>query len=143
MHAMAVGQERAELIQGYAAMAVEVGSANRTVIQLLRAGLNSREAATTAVAKTGTDFIDREGMLYGCDLSRSTHCPTQLTGRPHRVVMHGSSFFNSKKKSDSLKLIRQTQVVQVHWLIDAPQACTRVVVEPSRSVISRHIIQSS
>ena len=63
VYALAVGHGGAEDIGGLAAVAVEVGSANRSEMVLLRSGLGSRTAARAAVYSTGAEFDDRAGML--------------------------------------------------------------------------------
>ena len=57
VHALAVGDEGAESIVGLAAVAAEVGSANRSEMILLRSGLESRAAARAAVYSTGAEFV--------------------------------------------------------------------------------------
>lgn len=63
VHALAIGHPLATELTGMAALAVEVGSDNRSVIALVRAGLNSREAAMAAVQSTAAQFVNREGMV--------------------------------------------------------------------------------
>ncbi len=64
VHAISVEQERAEEVSGTAAMAVETGSLNRSVITLIHKGLQSREAAKLAVSDTGASFSDAKQMRF-------------------------------------------------------------------------------
>lgn len=135
VHATAVGQEGAEQIHGYAAMAVEAGSANRSIITLLRAGLNSREAATAAVTITGAAFIDRTGMfewLRSEQVERFTNIDDWPTAQSRHAWLQ---FFDGKKKGARLRWTRETQVVQVDWLGDAPDIDTHVVIEPDTGLV--------
>lgn len=134
VHAIAVRQDGAEQIKGHAAMAAEVGNANLSVIKLLRAGLNSREAAITAVTKTEAAFIDYREMLEWLrsdqveSMSKMENWPTKQS-RPAWLQ------FFSTKKGNRLKLTCQTQVVQVEWFIDAPPINTHVIVEPDARLV--------
>lgn len=135
MHAIAVGQELAQHIQGNAAMAVEVGSANRTVIKLLRAGLNSREAAITSVALTGATFIDHAGMLEWLS-SEPVKLHSSENNWPTAQSHHAwLQFFNNKMNGDQRRLTNQTNVVQADWFIDVPPVSTPVIVEPDAKLI--------
>jgi len=135
VHAVAVSQDGADRIQGRAAMAVEVGSANRTVITLLRAGLNSREAAMAAVATTGATFIDRAGML-GWWRSKQVGLLTNTGDWPTAQSRHAwLQFVDAKKKGGRLSWTREAEVVQVDWFGDAPDVDTRVVVEPDAGLV--------
>jgi hypothetical protein len=135
VHAIAIIQEGAEQIQGHAAMAVEVGSANLTVIKLLRSGLNSREAAIVAVAATGASFVDHAGMIEWLR-SEQVELLSNASDWPTLQSRHAwLQLFNSSSNIDRLKLTCQTQVVQVEWFIGAPHVNTRVVVEPSAKLV--------
>jgi len=135
VHGIAVGQEDSDLIHGYAAMAVEVGSANRTVIQLLHSGLNSREAAITSVATTEANFVDHPGMLEWL-MSEKIQFLSKKSDWPTTQSRHAwLQFFNSKTEADRRKLIHQAQEIEVKWFGDAPHVGTRVVVEPSAGLV--------
>ena len=135
VHAIAVRQAGAEQIKGHAAMAAEVGNANLAVIKLLRSGLNSREAAITAITTTGAAFSDYKEMLEWLRsdqvelLSKIEDWPTKQS-RPAWL-----QFFSSKKIGAHLKLTCQTQVVQVKWFIDAPPVNTHIIVEPTARLV--------
>ena len=63
VHGLALGSSVASELAGIAALAAEAGSCNRSVMTLIRAGLNSREAALAAVESTGASFETHAGML--------------------------------------------------------------------------------
>ena len=135
VHATAVDQAGAEQIHGHAAMAVEVGSANRSVIMLLRSGLNSREAAAVAVATTGAVFIDRTGMFEWLR-SEQVDLFTSADDWPTAQSRHAwLQFFDNKKKGTRLGWTREIQVVQVDWFGDVPDAGTPVVIEPDTGLV--------
>ena len=135
VHAMAIGQEDATLIQGYTAMAVEAGSANRAVTKLLHSKLNSREAAIKAVMTTGATFTDHKGMLEWLRsdqvrlMSKKEDWPTKQS---HHAWLQ---FFSSNLEENHQKLTCQTQVVLVEWFIDAPPVNTRIIIEPSSRLV--------
>lgn len=64
VHALSVSQESAEEITGMAAMAVETGSLNQSVITLIHKGLQSREAAKLAVADARASFRNAIQMRF-------------------------------------------------------------------------------
>ena len=135
VHAIAIRHEGAELIQGHAAMAVEVGSVNRTVIKLLRAGLNSRDAAIVAVAATEAAFFDHATMIEWLR-SEQVKMFTNISDWPTSQSRHAwLQFFNNWTNDDRLKITRQILVVPVEWFIEAPPINTRVVVEPSAKLV--------
>jgi len=130
VHAMAVGEEGADQLEGLAAMAVEAGSANRAVITLLRAGLSSREAAMAAVATTGASFDDRAGMLKWLRSEDVKHL-TDRKNWPTTQSRHAwLQFVESRKKSDLRKWRREIQTVPVQWSKHEPDVNSHVVVEP-------------
>ncbi|MCK9404875.1 MAG: DEAD/DEAH box helicase [Methanothrix sp.] len=135
VHAMAIGLEGAAQIQGYAAMAADVGSANRIVMKLLRSGLNSREAAIKAVATTSATFTDHKGMLEWLrsdqvrSMSDKEDWPTK---RSHHAWLQ---FFSANQMSINQKFTCQTKVVEVEWFIDAPPVNTRIIIEPGKKLV--------
>ncbi|MCK9442046.1 MAG: hypothetical protein M0Q13_11575, partial [Methanothrix sp.] len=135
VHAIAIRQKDAEQINGHAAMAVEVGSANRTVIKLLRAGLNSRDAAIVAVATTGASFVDHAGMIEWIR-SEQVELLSNASDWPTSQSRHAwLQFFDSRTNVDRLRLTRQTQVLKVEWFIGVPPVNTRVIVEPGAKLV--------
>jgi hypothetical protein len=131
VHAVAVGQEGSDELHGLAALAVEAGSANRSVITLLRSGLSSREAAIAAVTTTGASFDDRGGMLFwlGSDevAVRSTEDDWPTKQSRHAWLQ----FYEGETKRDRRKWTRETQRLRVEWSQDAPIPGTHVVLEPN------------
>ena len=128
VHALAVGQENAELIGGFVAMAVESGSLRPAVITLLRSGLNSREAAIASVVTTGASFGDRHGMvswLESKEIEQLSANPEWPTARSRHAWVQ---FLESKGKADGWKWTRDNQVVEVDWSNTAPNAGAHVVV---------------
>ena len=131
VHASAVGQGGADDITGLAALAVEVGSSNRSVIVLVRNGLSSREAAFAAVASTGAAFEDRAGMLIWLG-SDEVKARTADDDWPTEQSRHAwLQFFQDETKGHQRKWKRELQRVRVEWWTDpAPVAGTYVVLEP-------------
>jgi hypothetical protein len=134
VHASAVGQEGSEQIQGLAALAVESGSTDPSVITLLRNGLNSREAAIVAVKTTGSSFVDRDGMLiwlgsdYIKERSAEDDWPTEQSR--HSWLQ----FYERRTNNYRQKWIRETQQLRVEWFGDAPNSGSHVVIEPNANL---------
>lgn len=129
VHALAVQHANAEAISGQAALAVEAGSINPSVITLVRAGLSSREAASAAVESTGADFADRGGMLtwlWSDEVRDRADDPQWPTPGSRPAWLR---FYEGERQADSRKWHRQTQSIPVRWLGDAPAPGTPVVVE--------------
>jgi hypothetical protein len=131
VHAVATGHENADMLQGYAAMAVEVGHVNVSVILLLRAGLNSREAAVNAITTTGGSFDSRSGLLAWlrspeiAEITQRSDWPTPQT---HHTWVQ---FLEREKLGSQLKWTRAVQPLEVTWSVAAPPANSAVVVEPN------------
>jgi len=102
----------AEQIKGHAAMAAEVGGANLSVIKLLRAGLNSREAAITAVTATEAAFIAYKEMLEWLR-SDLVELMSKIEDWPTKKSLPAWLQFFNTKKGNRLKLTCQTQVAQM------------------------------
>jgi hypothetical protein len=130
VHAIAMSCDGAEAITGLAALAVEAGSCNRSVILLMRSGLNSRDAAFAAVYSTGASFDDRVGMIMWLrsdevtDLHSDESWPTP--GSRHAWVQ----FYESETKGDRNEWRRETQHVLVKWRGESPNAGVHVLLEP-------------
>lgn len=129
VHATAVSCEGAESITGLAALAVEAGSCNKSVIVLLRAGLSSREAAFAAVATTGASFDNRVGLMtwLNSDEVEALHAEEFWPTAQSRHAW--LQFYESETKGDRRKWIRETQRVQVQWTDEPPDVGEHVVVE--------------
>ena len=131
VHAKAVGQEAAELLQGKAAMAVEAGSANCSVITLLRFGLNSREAAIAAIDSTGASFDNRTDMVNWLSSPEVIRL-SKRDGWPTVQSRHAwLQFLKEEKHGESLTWVRKIQRIRVKWLNEAPPDGTLVVIEPT------------
>ncbi len=61
-YAKKVGQDGADALTGLPTLAVAAGSTNQSVMQLLKAGLGSRDAAITVVKATDATFKDQSSM---------------------------------------------------------------------------------
>ncbi len=133
VYAAAVGLEGTDLLQGLGALAVEAGSANRSVITLLRSGLVSREAAIEAAATTGASFNNHAGMMGWLrseeikQLSAQDNWPTASSR--HAWVR----FYEDKKMGDRRRWIRSIQKARVEWSGEAPDPGTSVIIEQYRS----------
>lgn len=132
VHALAVQHEQVGALGGLAALAVEAGSSNLSVITLVRAGLSSREAAAAAVEDSAASFTDRDGMREWLDsdlveaLSAEKEWPTKLS-RPAWL-----QFYEGERKADRSDWKRELQTVRVQWNGGrAPTAGTSVIIEPS------------
>ena len=131
VHATAAGHEWAELLEGLGAIAVEVGSANRSVITLLRAGLASREAASAAVTETSATFDDRAGMKVWLrsdqvqQLSLKVDWPTAESRHSWLQFLEAERAIGRKK----WQIVKQT--VFAEWDDAVPSDGADVVVEPS------------
>lgn len=129
VHAKAVGHESAEDLTGLAAMAVEAGSTKFEVIALVRSGLSSREAASTAVDSTAASFSDRSGMtdwLWSDDIQRLSAMDGWPTERSRHAWLQ---FLEKEKKGGQRKWLRETQFLLVEWLKDPPPAEAPVVLD--------------
>ena len=71
VHAIAVGDSRANDLKGLAAAITETGNANLTVHTLIRSGLRSREAAREAVESTGASLATEQGWRNGLPLKKT------------------------------------------------------------------------
>lgn len=131
VHASAVSCEGVDALSGLAALAVESGSCDRSVIVMLRAGLNSREAAFEAVRSTSATFEGRAGlrMWLGSEEVASLHAnetwPTPQSRHAWR------QFYEGETTGDRRTWSRETQRVPVKWDGESPDVGQHVVVEPA------------
>jgi hypothetical protein len=130
VHASAVSCEGTDTITGLAALAVEAGSCDKSVIVLLRAGLNSREAAFEAVASTGAAFEDRTGLMMwlGSDEVEAFHADEAWPTPQSRHAW--LQFYEGEAKGDRRKWSRETQRLRVKWAGEPLHIGEHVVVEP-------------
>jgi hypothetical protein len=130
VHASAVGHEGANDVAGLAALAVEAGSSNRSVIVLARNWLSSREAAIAAVASTGASFVDRAGMLVWL-VSDEVEARTAQGAWPTEQSRHAwLQFYEGETRTGRRRWRRARQRVRVDWTEAAPEAGMHVVLEP-------------
>lgn len=130
VHATNLGHASADDLTGLAALAVEAGNANRSVILLVRSGLNSREAAIAAVSSTAATFDDRASMLIwlGSDEVKALHADeTWPTPQTRHAWLQ---FYEGETKGDRRKWSRETQRLRVKWDSEPPEVGNHVVVEP-------------
>lgn len=132
VHAHAVQHEGVDELLGWAALAVEAGSSNRSVITLVRAGLGSREAAAAAVADTEASFSDRDGMREWLDSELLEERSSEEDWPTKRSKQAWLQFYEGERKADRSKWKRETQTVRVKWSLGrAPPTGTAVIVEPA------------
>lgn len=130
VHASAVACDGADAITGMAALAVEAGSCDKSVIVLLRASLKSREAAFEAVRSTGATFEDRAGLMMWLrsDEVEAFHADEAWpTPQSRHAWLHS---YEGEAKGDRRKWSRETQRVRVKWAGEPPDVGEHVVVEP-------------
>jgi len=131
VHATTIGHDGADNIRGLAAMAVEAGSANPSVISLLRSGLNSRDVAKAAVESTGANFVDRTGMLGWLESDEVQ----ARSGQEDWPTPEGRStwlrFIETIRQGNRVRWRRSRQTVHVDWLDPAspPEPGSYVVLE--------------
>ena len=139
VHALAIGHEGSGDVSGLGAMAIQAGSANPSIIQLLSSGLSSREAAITAAESTGADFDSRAGMLrwLNSEPVRSKRGDeTWPTARSRHAWM---AFLEGRNRPDRDRWSRTTQRISATWSRD-PTPDTHVVIEPSMSQDGTYLI---
>jgi hypothetical protein len=140
VYATAVGHENADMLNGYAAMAVEAGHVNISVILLIRAGLNSREAAIEAISATNASFDSRSGLLTWLrspeitEMSKRSDWPTPQT---HHTWIQ---FLEKERLDSQYKWTRAIQSLEVTWDTTAPTAGSPVVVEPNLTGVGGSIL---
>ncbi|QSR88272.1 DEAD/DEAH box helicase [Methylacidiphilum caldifontis] len=131
VHATTIGHDGADNIRGLAAMAVEAGSANLSVITLLRSGLNSRDMAKAAVESTDANFVDRMGMLGWLESDEVQ----ARSGQEDWLTPEGRStwlrFIETIRQGNRVRWRRSRQTVYVDWLDPAspPEPGSHVIVD--------------
>lgn len=129
VHANAVACEGADSITGWAALAAEAGSCDKSVIVLLRAGLNSREAAMEAIRSTKATFESRGGLtmwLRSAEVKRLHTDEAWPTLQSRHAWLH---FHEDELESDRRKWSRETQQLQVRWHGEPPSIGEHVIVK--------------
>lgn len=132
VHALAVEHNGSDALTGLAALAVEAGSSKLSVITVVRAGLNSREAAAVAVQATGALFTDRDGMREWLDSDLVQELSNKKDWPTERSRQAWVQFYDGERKVDRSKWRREKQIVRVRWTGGAaPAPGISVIVEPS------------
>lgn len=133
VHAIAVGIAGSEDLTGVAAMAVESGSADRSVITLVRSGLRSREAAVEAVKRTDASFKDRTGLevwLASEEVQLQRHNMNWPTERTH---YNWEIFHQRERRRHNTTWERESTQLEVEWLRTPPPGGSYVVLAENPS----------
>lgn len=129
VHALAMGVSDATELTGIAALATESGTPNRSVMVLLRAGLNSREAAIAAVESTGATFEDRPNMLTWLsdeDVREKSALPNWPTSSSRHAWVQ---FLAEESSGERREWSWDSEGVKVSWTGAAPKFGTPVIIE--------------
>ena len=132
VHATAVGVPGSEELTGMVAMATESGSANRSVITLIRSGLRSREAAVRAVTSTGALFKDRTGLeawLASREVQSQRRNMNWPTARTHNTWEQ----FYQRERRHRTTWERKLALLKVEWFDTPPPGGSYIVLEESPS----------
>lgn len=142
VHCLATGNEASEWLLGLAPLAVEAGSSNQSVITLMRAGLQSREAARIAVAETGAAFDDRSAMNVWLD-SQELATKSRNPNWPSSATRYSwLKFFRGGVSEKVTAWRRKNYLLDVEWLADPPREGTEVVLAPENSE-GKHAVLTS
>jgi hypothetical protein len=131
VHGLSLQDENVESLMGLAALAVEAGSSNISIITLTRAGLASREAAAAAVQSTGADFTDNVEMrvwLASESVEQLSDTPDWPTERSRPAWLQ---FYEGERHAYRRGWSREIQRLDVSWNGKAPAPGEPVVVEPA------------
>lgn len=131
VHANAVSSAGADSINGWAALAVEAGSCDKSVIVTLRSGLNSREAAFAAISSTWAVFEDRAGLrewLASDEVEALSFDEAWPTPQSRHAWLQ---FYEGENTSDFREWRRVRQRLGVSWFGEPPGADESVILEPS------------
>ena len=139
VHASAIGQEGSQDVSGFGAMAVQAGSANPSVIQLLRSGLSSREAAIAAAVSTAADFDDRGGMFRWLNSEPVLSKYGDETWPTARSRHAWVSFLEGRDRQERRAWSRTSQHIPAIWSRN-PKPGAHVVIEPSLSQDGTHFV---
>jgi hypothetical protein len=130
VHACAISPWKADLLHGYAVLAVESGCTNMSAMMLLQSGLQSRKAAIAAVKTTDASLWDRGQMIEWLE-SDDVRLRTASNDWPTREGRHAwVQFERDTTKAQRADWARQTQKLGVKWYRDPPDPGTMVVVHP-------------
>ena len=133
VHATAVGIPGSDELTGMAAMAAESGSADRSVITLIRSGLRSREAAVQAATQTGASFEDRNGLevwLTSEEVQSQEKNVNWPTTRTHYIW---EQFYQREQRRRNTIWVRESSTLEVEWFNESPPSGKYVVLEGNPS----------
>ena len=133
VHATAVGIPRSDEVTGVAAMALESGSVDRSVMTLIRSGLRSREAAVQAATGTGASFEDRNGLevwLASDEVQSQIQNVNWPTTRTHYTW---EQFYQREELRHSTMWVRESSILEVEWFNAPPPRGNYVVLEENQS----------
>ncbi len=131
VHAIAVGDSRANDLKGLAAAITETGNANLTVHTLIRSGLRSREAAREAVESTGASFSDRAGMEEWLASEEDQSRRISMDWPTSQSHHEWEQFYLHETRGDRRTWKRELLNYQVSWHDSSPPDGTRVILEPN------------
>ena len=133
VHATAVGIPGSDELTGVAAMAVESGSADRSVITLVRSGLRSRETAIEVAKRTDASFKDRKGLelwLASEEVQSQRHNMNWPTERTH---YNWEIFDQRERQRHNTTWERESSLLEVEWFNAPPPSGSYVVLEENPS----------
>ncbi len=140
VHCDAIGQPYADTISGLAALSVESGSMNESVITLIRNGLQSRKAAQVAVHSTSASFNNRKGMLSWLN-SGEVVVNSQSDTWPSLETRYSWMKFLSRRNHPVYrKWRRQAFTLAVEWSEDAPTSGTAVILGSEEAGGGHHVL---
>jgi hypothetical protein len=119
-YAVATGHSLGEVLRGDAALCVESGTVDMSVVVMLRSGLRSRKAAVTASRATGARFQTRSelrdwlGSSRILRLTRKAGWPTEDT---HELWVQ---FVKAELRGEAGHWLRSIQAVEVDWIEEPP-----------------------
>jgi hypothetical protein len=130
VHGLAMGMEAASELTGLAPLAAESGTPHRSVMVLLRAGLNSREAAIAAVDSTTASFDNRLGMLTWLQ-SDDVRQLSDIDNWPTTNSRHAwMQFLRTENAGQGRQWKWDSEQVNVAWSEAAPQEGSPLIIEP-------------
>ncbi|MCY4474604.1 MAG: DEAD/DEAH box helicase [Chloroflexi bacterium] len=136
----AVGESDSEELTGVAARATGVGSANESVMALLRCGFRSRTGARTAVETTNASFVDRTGMEAWL-VSQEVQSRNRDANWPTAQSRHEwEQFYDREANRDSQVWHREQRIIDVNWFETPPPIGSEVLFEESENAFSGTIL---
>ena len=129
VHAAAVGILGADELTGVAAMSAESGSADRSVITLIRSGLRSREAAVQAATQTGASFEDRHGLEVWLASEEVQSQEQNVDWPTARTRYTWEQFYKREQRRRNTIWMRESSTFEVEWFNESPSSGKYVVLE--------------